>query len=102
MLTNDFTPMDKLDERNFVRAVDSAATITMANPERDRNEILAGQLKAAGVPFKYAKLASVAFNKRFFCIKNTCTGFFSEFFYHSSGYCHNVILSVCINLKFRY
>ena len=64
MLTNDFTPMDKLDERNFVRAVDSAATITMANPERDRNEILAGQLKAAGVPFKYAKLASVAFNKR--------------------------------------
>lgn len=56
--------MDKLDERNFVRAVDSAATITMANPERDRNEILASQLKAAGVPFKYAKLASAAFNKR--------------------------------------
>lgn len=51
-------------ERKLVNAIETAATLASNDPARDRNELLAGQLKEAGIDPKFAKVASCAFNKR--------------------------------------
>lgn len=52
------------DERKLTNAIESAATLACNDPARDRNETLVGQLKAAGVDSRFAKVAACAFNKR--------------------------------------
>lgn len=45
-------------------AIEKAATLASLNEEQDRSELLANQLKEAGVDARFAKVASDAFNKR--------------------------------------
>ena len=52
------------DERKLTNAIESAATLACNDPARNRNETLVGQLKAAGVDSRFAKVAACAFNKR--------------------------------------
>lgn len=52
------------DERKMTNAIESAATLASNDASRDRSATLAGQLKAAGVDSRFAKVASAAFNKR--------------------------------------
>ena len=51
-------------ERRLVNAIETAATLASNDPARDRNQLLADQLKEASIDPKFAKVASCAFNKR--------------------------------------
>ena len=52
------------DERKLTNAIESAAILASNDSARDRNQLLADELKKEGVDSRFAKVASCAFNKR--------------------------------------
>lgn len=56
--------LSAVDERKLTNAIEKAATLASLDDSKDRNELLAAQLKEAGVDKCMAKVASCAFNKR--------------------------------------
>ena len=52
------------DERKLTNAIESAAILASNDTARDRNQLLADELKKEGVDSRFAKVASCAFNKR--------------------------------------
>lgn len=53
------------DERHLATAIENAAVLAKNDSSRDRNKLLADELKKEGVDSRFAKVASCAFNKRF-------------------------------------
>lgn len=53
------------DERHLTNAIENAAVLAKNDSSRDRNKLLADELKKEGVDSRFAKVASCAFNKRF-------------------------------------